>query len=273
MLIADHKSNKLQPLKDGLAIITYPIHLIAEIPANFAGWIGETFSSHTTLLSDNAQLRQQNRQLKGMMLRFESLEEENNQLREQLGASLRVGERVTLAELTNVDLSPYRQQVWINKGSNAGVHIGQAVVDAHAIMGQVTQVTPFRATVLLITDSLHSIPVQILRTGLRTIAHGSGRIDKLELPYLPDNADIHVGDLLVTSGLGEHFPADYPVARITAIDLDPASRIRTVIATPLAKLAQDKNVMLVWQAEQIFAEEENEETTASTSTAESNDDD
>ena len=254
LLIANHKTDKLQPLQDSIAVVAYPIQLAAEIPADIVDWIGETFSTHTSLLEENRLLHRENQQLRGQMLRFESLEEENAHLREQLGATLRVGERVTLAELTNVDLSPYRQQVWINKGSNAGVYAGQAVVDAHAVMGQVTEVTPFRATVLLITDTLHSIPVKILRTGLRTLAHGSGRIDRLELPYLPDNADVIVGDLLVTSGLGEHFPADYPVARVTAVDRDPGSGFRTVVATPLARLAQDKEVMLVWQSDPVQME-------------------
>jgi len=178
------------------------------------------------------------------MLRFQSLEEENSRLRMQLGATLKVGERVTLAELVGINLTPYKQQVTLSKGSMSSVYQGQAVINASGVMGQVIQVTPFRSTVLLITDSLHSTPVRIRGSGVLTIAHGTGHIDKLELPYLPDSANVRVGDLLVTSGLGERFPPDYPVARITKVPA--AGTSASVIATPMANLSQDRQVMLVW---------------------------
>ena len=244
-MIADHRYDKMQTVRDGIAFINYPVQLLAELPSNTSNWINKSFISYTLLLQENETLRNKNQELQGMMLRFEALEEENHHLRDQLGASLRVGERVTLAEMIKVDLSPYRQQIWIDRGSAAGVFVDQAVIDAHAIMGQVIEVTPFRATILLITDSLHSIPVRVARTGLRTIAKGTGRIDNLELPYLPASADVRVGDLLISSGLGGRYPSDYPVARITSVGRD-VTGAKAVSATPLARLAEDKQVMLVW---------------------------
>ena len=243
-MIADYRYKRLDGLRNILTTITHPIHVIAEIPASATDWLRKQFGTHQQLLADNQQLRQKNLLLQGDMLRFQSLEEENSRLRMQLGATLKVGERVTLAELVGINLTPYKQQVTLSKGSTSSIYRGQAVINASGIMGQVIQVTPFRSTVLLISDSLHSIPVRILRSGLLTIAHGTGHIDRLELPYLPDSANVRVGDLLVTSGLGERYPPDYPVARIT--EVPAAGAPGSVVATPMANLSQNRQVMLVW---------------------------
>jgi rod shape-determining protein MreC len=244
LMIADNRFKQLSGLRYLLTTVTHPIHMIAEGPAAVTNWIGEQFSSRSTLQSENRQFRQENLRLQGEMLRFRSLEEENSRLRLQLGATLKLGERVTLAELVGINLTPYRQQVTLSKGSMSSVYQGQVVINASGIMGQVIQVTPFRSTVLLITDSLHSTPVRIHGSGVLTIAHGTGHIDKLELPYLPDSANVKVGDLLVTSGLGNRFPPDYPVALITEVPAPGTSG--TVVATPMANLSQNRQVMLVW---------------------------
>lgn len=245
-MVLDHKYQRLDMLRNSVSFASEPLFMLARIPSDAIGWIDEQFTSHQSLISENRRLLDENRELQGSMLRFRALEEENSRLRTQLSASLNVGDRVTLAELVGVNLSPYRQEVIIGRGSTAGIYLGQAVINDKGVMGQVTRTTPFRSTVLLITDTLHSIPVRVLRTGLRTIAIGTGRIDRLELPYLPDSANIRVGDMLVTSGLGGRFPPDYPVARITSIESGKEMRASTVVATPLANLAQDHDVMLVW---------------------------
>ena len=246
LMVMDHKYQRLEVLRNSVAVAIEPLFMIAGVPANVFGWLNEQITSHQTLISTNRRLTAENSELQGRMLRFQALEEENSRLRTQLSASLSVGDRVTLAELVGVNLSPYKQEVIIGRGSTSGVYSGQAVINDKGVMGQVTRVTPFRSTVLLITDTLHSIPVRVLRTGLRTIALGTGRIDRLELPYLPDSANIRVGDMLVTSGLGGRFPPDYPVARITSIEKGKDMRASIVVATPLANLAQDHDVMLVW---------------------------
>ena len=246
LMVMDHKYQRLEVLRNSLAVASEPLFMIANVPASIFGWLNEQITGHQTLISTNSKLTAENLKLQGRMLRFQALEEENSRLRTQLSASLSVGDRVTLAELVGVNLSPYKQEVIIGRGSTAGVYAGQAIINDKGVMGQVTRVTPFRSTVLLITDTLHSIPVRVLRTGLRTIALGTGRIDRLELPYLPDSANVRVGDMLVTSGLGGRFPPDYPVARITSVEKGKDMRASIVVATPLANLAQDHDVMLVW---------------------------
>ncbi|MDH4260736.1 MAG: rod shape-determining protein MreC, partial [Gammaproteobacteria bacterium] len=150
------------------------------------------------------------------------------------------------AEIVRVDLDPFRQRVLINKGSLAGVFRGQAALDANGIFGQVTRVGPLSAEVILISDPEHAIPVQVNRTGARTIALGTGRSGQLSLPYLPQNSDVVAGDLLVSSGLGGVYPPGYPVGRITDVGRDPSQPLLSVAAEPLAALDRDPEILLVW---------------------------
>ena len=222
------------------------MHYLADLPFTASRWLDETTSSHETLLEQNRALRAQNLRLLAELQKYESLQAENLRLRDLVDSSFKIGDRVLVAELSAVDLDPYKQQVIINKGGVSGAFVGQPVLDAHAVMGQVTSVSPFASTVLLITDTSHALPVQVLRNGLRTIALGTGRIDELKLPYLPTNSDIVEGDLLVTSGLGGKFPPGYPVAKVTRIDRSPDAPFSVVLAEPRAHLDRSREVLLVW---------------------------
>jgi rod shape-determining protein MreC len=179
-------------------------------------------------------------------MRFEALEQENRRLREARAGSARVAERSIVAEILKVDLDPYRQRVLVNKGTRDGVFVGQAALDASGVFGQVTRVGPLSAELILISDPEHAIPVQINRTGVRTIAVGLGQTGQLLLPYLPRNADIAEGDLVVSSGLGGVFPPGYPVARVSEVRRDPSEPLLSVGAAPLAQLDRDPEVLLVW---------------------------
>lgn len=246
LMVIDHRFHHLQQLRNALAFLTYPLHLLADLPVTASLWLQEVTASRSQLLEDNTQLRTENLKMKAELQKYESLQAENIRLRNLLDASYKVGDRVLIAELTAVDLDPYKQQVMINKGTASGVYEGQPVLDADAVMGQIVQVTPFSSTVLLITDPSHSIPVQVLRSGLRTIAVGSGRISELNLPYLPTNSDIREGDLLVTSGLGGKFPTGYPVASVTHINRSPDNAFAQISAEPAAHLDRSREVLLVW---------------------------
>lgn len=246
LMVLDHRFAHLQQLRSALAFLTYPLQVLADLPVTASLWLQEVTSSRSELLTQNEELRAQNLKLSAELQKFESLQAENIRLRNLLDASYKVGDRVLIAELSAVDLDPYKQQVVINKGAASGVYEGQAVLDADAVMGQIIQVTPFSSTVLLITDPSHSIPVQVLRSGLRTIAVGSGRVNALDLPYLPTNSDIREGDLLVTSGLGGKFPSGYPVARVTRVDRAPDNAFALISAEPAAHLDRSREVLVVW---------------------------
>ncbi len=245
-MVMDHRYHHLESARAALSLLAYPLQYAASMPVRATQWISEAFTSRDRLKKKNKQLHLQNLALKARLQKFQALETENMRLRDLLDSSFKIGDRVLIAELLSVDLDPYHHQVIIDKGSSSGVFVGQAVVDANAVMGQVTQVTPITATVLLITDATHALPVQVVRNGLRTIAVGTGLIDRLELPHLPNNADIREGDLLVTSGLGGVFPPGYPVAKVTEVRREPSRPFATVRATPTAHLERSHEVLLIW---------------------------
>jgi rod shape-determining protein MreC len=227
-------------------VVLYPIQYLASLPLILGGEASEALSSRSRILADNEQLHAENLELQARLQKFEALEAENMRLRALLDSSFKVGDRVQIAELVAVEQDPFRQQVLINRGSSSGLFPGQPVLDAHAVVGQVTQVNPFTATVILVSDASHALPVQVNRNGLRTIALGTGLVNQLELPHLPNNADIQIGDHLSTSGLGGRFPPGYPVAEVTEVHQEPGQPFLTVIARTIAHLDRIREVLLVW---------------------------
>lgn len=246
LIVADHRHQHLDLLRSALAVVVYPLHYLASLPGTLAHKLKGRLAEEEELRRRNDSLRRDNLILKGRLQQLEALQAENMRLRDLLGSSFKIGDRVLVAELVSVDLDPYRQQVLVNKGSSSGVFVGQPVLDADAVMGQVVRVNPLTATVLLITDASHGLPVQVNRNGLRTVAQGTGFINHLELPHLPKNADVRAGDLLVTSGLGGHFPPGYPVARVAEVRQEPGKPFATVVAEPTARLDRSREVLLVW---------------------------
>lgn len=251
LMIVDHRQHHLEGIRALLSLTLSPLRVIVNLPRTAGEWFSETLSSRTSLQQQNSELKKENLLLQARQQKLASLETENMRLRNLLDSSFKIGDRVLIAELIGVDLDPYKHQVLTNKGSTSGVHLGQPALDARAVMGQVTHVTPFSSTVLLITDTSHGVPVQVNRNGLRTVAMGTGQIDALELPHLPNNADIAVGDLLVTSGLGGRFPPGYPVARVTEVVRNPGQPFASIRAQPIAKLDQARETMLVWTLDGI----------------------
>jgi len=246
LIVADHRQHHLDMLRSTLTVVIYPLYYLANLPDNLARLMDGRLASETELRQANTTLRRENLALRARLQQFEALEAENMRLRDLLGSSLKLGDRVVIAELLSVDLDPYRQQVIINKGAASGVFVGQPVLDANAVMGQVVRVDPLTSAVLLITDAAHALPVQINRNGMRAVAAGTGIVNRLELPNLPNNADVRKGDLLVTSGLGGHFPPGYPVALVSEVRREPGMPFATIVATPTARLDRSREVLLVW---------------------------
>lgn len=246
LMTLDHRQQHLQTLRDGLAYVVTPIQFLVNLPVDATLWLSESFSTRQTLLEENAAFKSQHLLLQAKIQKNIALETENRRLRELLGSSLKITDRVLIAELYAVDLDPYRHLVRLNKNRSHGVYVDQPVLDAYGVMGQIVESGPTYSTARLITDPDHVLPVQINRNGLRTIAVGTGTINKLLLPYLPNNADVQEGDLLVTSGLGQTYPPGYPVARITSITRDPGSLFASIVTTPTAHLDRSREVLLVW---------------------------
>jgi rod shape-determining protein MreC len=243
-LLAAEQKALLNPVRKVLSSAVYPLQQLVSSPTQFAGKLREVFSNHTTLVEENAKLHEEALLLQAKLLKFSALEQENLRLRGLLDTSFKLNEQVMIAELLSVNVVPYEHIVVVNKGSRFGVYPTQPVMDAQGVVGQVLRVTQYSAEIVMITDPNHAIPVQVNRNGLRTIAQGTGQIDKLSLPYLSSNADIQAGDLLVTSGMGGIFPQGYPVAIVTA-DTTQGGPAK-IAATPVAKLDRNRELLLVW---------------------------
>lgn len=246
-MVADHRWQHLQTLRSVMeSYVVYPLRYIVNMPSQFVNWGDESFSSHRELLEENRKLKEQQLRAQVSLQKLNVLEKENERLRQMLSAQPKVGEQVLVAEILSVDLDPYKQQVVLNKGQSNQLYIGQSVIDAWGVMGQIIHLGSHSATALLISDPSHAIPVQVNRNGLRGTAYGTGSSHLLELRYIPHNADMEVGDQLVSSGLGGRFPPNYPVGRIVSIERPAGESFATVLAEPTAHLDRSREVLLVW---------------------------
>lgn len=246
LMTMDHRFNQLEKVRAGVMVLLSPLQYLVHLPLAGIDWASGIFTSHKTLLDENRRLNEKWYQLSAQLLKYDALEAENMRLRELLDSSTKINDRVLIAEVLRVEVNPLKCRIMINKGSRHGAFIGQTVIDALGIVGQITHVSLFSSTVMLITDPDHAIPVQIARNGIRSIAIGSQESYQLELPYLANNSDIKSGDLLITSGLGGRFPSGYPVARVYHIEQDNTAAFLNVYAQPTARLDRHREVLMVW---------------------------
>ena len=245
MLINDQKSNYLAIFRNSIAIAVYPLQSLVAMPSNLFVWINKNFSSREALTLENKILLNSQNINNTTLQRYQSLEQENSRLREILNAATRLEYKVEIARIISANINPYRHTIIINKGDKNGIHAGQVIVDADGVMGQILYTNFLTSEAILISDADHALPVQINRNGLRTIVLGNGSYTNLNAPYIPNNADIKIGDLLVTSGLGGKFPAGYPVGTINSIVRNPSEQFSNVTVKPIALLNQAQEVMLI----------------------------
>jgi rod shape-determining protein MreC len=246
LMTADHKAKHLEAVRASLATVVYPVQYAVHLPIRAGAWVAENLSSRHDLISENSRLKVDQLRLKARLEKLAELEAENRRLRTLLDSSVKTGERVLIAELLSVDMNPFSRRIVLNKGRRDGVFEGQSLVDSQGVMGQVVSVGPFSSSALLITDPSHALPVQVHRTGLRAVATGTGVADAVALSHIPNNADLRVGDLLVTSGLGGRFPRGYPVGRVTRVQRDSGQPFADVSVAPSARLERNREVLLVW---------------------------
>lgn len=244
----DHRFGQLEKLRSGLTLVLSPVRYIVNLPLAGFQWGSDNFTSYKTLLQENRELRREWLELRTRSIKYTALEAENMRLRKLLDSSIRLADRVLVAEVLHVETDPLRRQIVINKGTTDRTFIGQTVINADGVVGQVIHVSPYTSTVMLITSLDHSIPVQVARNGIQSIATGSREDYQLELPYLTTNADVKSGDLLITSGLGGRFPYGYPVAEISHVQQDDVEAFSSVYAVPTANLDRHREVLLVWSA-------------------------
>lgn len=245
IMTVDHRYRYLDGARDVLTTAIYPLHYLARLPADVRAWLAENLVGRGVLLEENARLREKQVFLNAQLQKLTTLEAENRRLRSLLESAVNTPERVLIAELLAVDFDPYRHHILLNRGRQHGIYVGEPVLDQHGVVGQIVRADPFTATAILITDPNHALPIQIDRTGVRTLALGTGNFQELELPHIPNNEEVKVGDLLVTSGLGGRFPRGYPVGKVAKVEFDPGSPFARIVARPLAALDRIREVMLL----------------------------
>lgn len=237
----------LTALRGSVDWLLQPLRWVTNLPGNAVDAGGE-LKNYRALLAENQQLKQDQLKAQVRLLRLEALEAENRRIRQLMASSSALDQKVLIAEIVATSQAPYKHQISLNKGAVDNVYFGQAIVDAYGVMGQVIRVNPTSSIALLVTDPSHGIPVEVNRTGLQTVARGGGDGRVLTLPFLPGNADVKVGDLLVSSGLGGRFPAGYPVGEIFDIRRTTGEHFMEASAYPSARLNQGRQTLLVWSS-------------------------
>ena len=248
LMYFDNRDNHLDAVRTSIGAAVYPLRVIVDAPVRFWSWVSDSTESRNTMELELARLKAERLLTNARLQKFSSLEAENARLRALLDVRARVRDRARVAEIMSVDANPYSHSLVINVGTKDGVFDGQALIDVDGVVGQVIEAGLMTSQAMLISDTDHALPVEVNRNGLRTIVVGTGKIDKLELPFVVNNADIKVGDLLVTSGLGGAFPAGYPVAIVESVTRIPQEPYADVTATPAASLGQVREVMLIFSA-------------------------
>ena len=223
-----------------------PLYYVSNFPLSAFNELNDLSAKHQALLDENALLKEQLQMQQSDLVRLDSLKKENDELRTLLGSPLRNDEYKKVAQVLLVDANPYSYQITLDKGTREGVFVGQPVVDEKGVVGQIFKTAYNTSRAILICDSQHAIPVQVLRNGITMVAVGNGCNNDLLLDFLPNNVDIQVGDVLVTSGLGGRFPKGYPVATVSSVKVDMHDSTPVISATPTADLKRLRYLLLLW---------------------------
>jgi len=259
LLVIDHRDNHLDTVRKAIGATVYPLRVIVDAPVSLWRWSQDTTASRNQLQIENSRLNTERLLTKARLQRYSALEAENARLRAMLEARAQVRDQVRVAEIMSASSNPFRHVLVVDKGTRDGVYNGQTLVDANGVVGQIIEAGILSSQSILISDPDHALPVEVNRNGLRTIAVGTGDYEQLDLPFLPNNADIQPGDLLVTSGLGGAFPAGYPVAIIDSVTRIPQEPFAVVTAKPAAALNQIREVMLIWSSVETATDTANDE--------------
>jgi len=249
LMLMDSKLDSFAPARLALSSIVAPLRYIANFPKMAIEFIGEQLTTRSTLQNSNKKLLSQNRQLKIELLQFDELKKENGRLRALLGSKVRQDAKKMVTEIISMVADPFSLQVVIDKGAIDGVFEGQPVINELGIVGQVVLVDPTSSRVILIVDHSHAIPVRVARNDILAIAEGTGDLQELVLANIPRSTDIKLGDLLLSSGLGQRFPEGYPVARITKFHYEEGNPYAEVVASPVVELDKIRHLLLLWPAE------------------------
>lgn len=245
LMVLDARFRYLEPARQVLSVILYPLQRAAAAPGEFAARVIDFFATQELLKNENARLTRENLNQAAALQDLETLRRENAELRALLAAKNRLEQTSVMAEVLYGARDPFSRKLVLDKGLTDDIQAGAAVLDEAGVIGQVTRAYPFLAEVTLITDKNQAVPVQNLRSGLRAIVFGNGREGTLDLRFMPVNADIQVGDTLVTSGIDGVYPAGLPVARVTDIERNAALAFARITCAPLGGVDRRAHVLVL----------------------------
>jgi rod shape-determining protein MreC len=246
LMFADQHFSRMETLRAQLSTVVAPIQWVVSVPSDLLNWGTVALSEQQELMDENRRLREKMLTLSHRGQRMASLQAENAELRNVLNAAQKRDIPYITAELISLDNDPFSHRMVVDRGRRNGAYVGQPVIDAFGLAGQITSVSAYSSRVLLLADASHALPVQLNRNGLRFIVQGAGRYGKVKVLHVPDTADIRTGDLLTTSGLAGRFPEGYPVARVTEVFHDPGRPFARVTARPLAQLERSRHFLLLF---------------------------
>ncbi len=242
-------SDKFKAMRSHWDAALYPLEYALSSPLQAWGWLTVTIRTEQDLLRENASLRSRQLLLEARLQKMIALEQENTQLKTLLGSIEQINSKYTIAGILEANLTPLQQEIVLNQGKNNQIYIGQPVLDAYGVLGQVIAVNPVSSRVLLITDRRSGLAVQNSRSGFRAILVGTGKLDELNLRFVPHTADVQVGDIFITSGLGGGFPFGYPAAEVTKVDKQINAGFIQVVLKPIAKIDNSREFVLIWPDE------------------------
>lgn len=250
LMALDYRGKNLTPVRTILTkYIIYPMQYTVDLPFSLVKFTNEFFKDHQALSSENRELRALVGVYAARDQKYHSIARENQRLRSQLSATPAVREKFTLTEILSVSSNPFNKDVVINKGSNDGIFVGQVALAGNNIYGQTKSVTPNSAVIMQLTDPKHAIHVRNVRTGQGALAVGTGKINRLELKHVETTMDIQTGDRFVSSGLGQLFPPDFPVAVVDSVAYNPGDSFMKVSARSLADFTKTREILMIWRAD------------------------
>lgn len=245
LMVLDHRNGWMWRIRYSAAAVVEPMYRLANMPTAAMRAASVAFADRQALTEQNQRLREDLLLANAKLNRMASVAQQNERLKQLLDTQRSLGLNVQLARVVGVDLGADSYRLLINRGARDGVKVGQPVIDAHGIMGQVVNVLPTMAQVMLLTDPTHAIPVVIERTGLRTVAYGDRDQPGLSLPNIPMAADVKPGDRLVTSGVGGRFPPGFPVGTVRSVAPAATGMFMDAHATPAAQIHRSDDVLLL----------------------------
>ncbi len=254
LFAVESATRHLDPVRSAINTVASPIYVLADSPYILADGFNGWFSTHEQLRKRNAELQHRVLELAQISQQYVALKAENDRMRALLGSQGRLPYEVLIAEVAGIVPNPATHQIIIDKGAIAGVNVGQAVLDANGLLGQIIEVSRFTSRVLLVADHDHAVPVRVNRNGLRSVAGGTGDMQSLVLENVPISADIEEGDIMETSGLGGRFPPGYPVGTVTSVVVEPTSAYAQVLLRPSARLDRSDHVLVIFPPDEEILE-------------------